>query len=187
MIYNGGAGDPSGDPYYARFLSEENGGEDVLSQNISTIPGDVYEISFYAEDGAGHNFQTDFSFGNVTENLGPAFSIGPGEWYNGWTNFTFSLTASALDTELAFLIYADTQSEFGVTGISVTPVPLLEEALCNGKVEVMVTNCTSPVIIQVSTNMIDWATVCTDTAPCTFTDSCIMFPHCFYRAAVLVQ
>ena len=186
-IYTWGSGAPPGDPYYARFEFEEGGGLDDLSQIISTIPGDVYDISFYAEDGDGHNGETDFSFGNVTEDLEPAFSIGPGEWYYGWTNFTFSLTATALDTELAFLVSADTGSEFGVTGISVTPVPRLEEVLCRGAFQLMVTNCTSPVIIQASTNMIDWVTVCTNTAPCIFTDSCAKAPRCFYRAAVLVQ
>ena len=178
-IQNGGYNDP----YYARFNFEWEG-NDTLSQEISTIPGAVYDISFWAEDGAGHNFGTYFDFGNITEDLGPAFSTGPGQWYLGWTNFTFDLTASALETDLAFVIAADTGSEFGVDDISVTAVPQLQACAMGGKFQVTVTNCNSSVIIQASTNMVDWVDVCTNGAPCTFTDACV-HPRCFYRAKVV--
>lgn len=175
------------DPYYARFEYEQSGAGDLLSQEIATIPGDLYDISFDAEDGGGHNFQTAFSFGAATEDLGPAFAIGPGEWYEGWTNFSFDLMAAEVETELSFLIWADIGSEFGVDDISVTPVPQLSETVTEGKFQVTVTNCCASVVIQVSTNMIDWVNVCTNTAPCTFTDSCAAHPKCFFRAAVLQQ
>jgi hypothetical protein len=123
MLFEGGSSDPAGDPFYARFLTEESGSSDILSQNIPTVPGDIYLVSFYAEDGAGHNFTTDFSFGNFTADLGIAFEIGPGEWFRGWTNFSFTLSATQSATDLSFLVNADTGSEFGVTGISVTVLP----------------------------------------------------------------
>ena len=187
MIYNGLPG-PGGNDYYARFLNEESGSADILSQDISTIPGDIYLVSFYAEDGAGHNFATDFSFGDFSYDLGNAFAIGPGEWWQGWTNFSFTVTADQSLSDLSFLINADTQSEFGVTGISVTavPQPLLQVACVSGKFQVTVTNATSQVVIQASTNLMDWVNVCTNTAPCTFTNDCSL-PRRFFRVAMNAQ
>jgi hypothetical protein len=177
----------AGNSDYAQFLNEQSGSADILSQEVSTIPGDIYLVSFYAEDGAGHNFGTDFSFGDFSDNLGNAFAIGPGKWLQGWTNFSFTVTATESLSDLSFLINADTQSEFGVTGISVTAVsqPELQEACVGGKFQVTVTNTTSEVIIQASTNLVDWVNVCTNTAPCTFTDACAM-PRCFFRAEVII-
>jgi len=188
MIFEGGSNDPAGDPFYARFLTEESGNSDILSQNIPTVPGDIYLVSFYAEDGAGHNFTTDFSFGNFTVDLGPAFEIGPGEWFRGWTNFSFTLSATQSQTDLSFLVNADTGSEFGVTGISVTevPRPILEGATVAGEFLVMVTNASFPVIIQDSTNLVDWVSVSTNTAPCTVTNDFSM-PQRFFRVAIVAQ
>lgn len=173
------------DPYYARFTFE-TGGNDTLFQEISTMPGDLYDISFYAEDGDGHNFGTSVDFGNVSEDLGPSFSTGPGQWYAGWTNFNFDVMAAAFETDLAFIIAADTGSEFGVDDISVTPVPRMQSGIVNGKFKLSVTNCSAQVVIQASADMVNWVTVCTNMAPCSYTDACAM-PRCFFRAAVLVQ
>jgi hypothetical protein len=172
------------DPYYARFTAEQSGSGDILSQDIATIPGEVYDIDFAAEDGAGGNFETDFSFGNFTDNLGAAFSIGPGQWFTGWTNFNFLVTATELETELSFLIYADAGSEFGVDDISAVAVPQLQAAVVGSKFQMMVTNTSGPVIIQATTNMINWINVYTNTAPFTFTDPC-KFHRCYYRAAIV--
>lgn len=187
MIYNGVPG-PAGNDYYARFLNETSGSADILSQEISTIPGDIYLVSFYAEDGAGHNITTDFNFGDFSYDLGNAFAIGPGEWWQGWTNFTFTLTATEAETDLSFLVKADTQSEFGVTGISVmaVPQPELREAFVGGKIQVTVTNCNSQIIIQSSSDMVDWVNVYTNTAPCSYTDPCVM-PRRFFRVAMVAQ
>jgi hypothetical protein len=173
------------DPYYARFTSESEG-NDILSQDISTVPGDIYEISFNAEDGDGHNFGTYFDFGNFQDDLNNTFETGPSKWLVGWTNFNFAVTATEDESDLSFIIAADTGSEFGVDDISVVAVPKVIAMPCAGNFQVTVTNCTSQVIIQASTNMVNWVTVCTNTAPCTFTDAaCMKFPQRFYRAAVL--
>lgn len=172
------------DPYYARFLFEQGGGGDILSQEIATIPGETYDITFWAEDGAGHNFETDFNFGNFTDDMGPVFSIGPGEWLTGWTNFNFDVTASELETELSFLVSADTGSEFGVDDISVVAVPELQGAKVGATFQVTVTNSSGPMIIQATTNLVNWATVYSNTAPFTYTDSCAL-PYRFYRAAIV--
>jgi hypothetical protein len=190
MIAGTGAGGPDGDAYYAQFLNEESGSVDILSQDISTIPGDIYAVSFYAEDGAGHNFETDFSFGNFTDNLGNTFATGPGQWLQGWTNFDFTLSATQTETDLSFIIAADTQSEFGVTGVSVTqvPAPDFEGAKVGNTFQVTVeTPASYSMVIQASTNMVNWVNVYTNAAPFTFTDSCSAFPQRFYRAALVAQ
>lgn len=190
LIYDGGSSDPAGDPYYAQFLNEESGSSDILSQDVSTIPGDIYLVSFYAEDGAGHNFGADFSFGSFSYNLNNAFAIGPGEWWQGWSNFDFTITATQAESDLSFLINADRQSEFGVTGISVTqvPVPDFEGVKVGNTFQVTVSSPASySTVIQASTNMVNWVNVYTNTVPFTFTDSCAAYPNCYYRAAMVVQ
>jgi hypothetical protein len=190
MIAGTGADGPAGDAYYAQFLNEESGAVDILSQDISTIPGDIYAVSFYAEDGAGHNFETDFSFGNFTDNLGNTFATGPGQWLSGWTNFDFTLSATQDETDLSFIIAADMQSEFGVTGVSVTQVPSpdFDGVKVGNTFQVIVSSPASySTVIQASTNLVDWVNVYTNAAPFTFTDACSMYPQRFYRAALVAQ
>ncbi|HEY1787280.1 MAG TPA: hypothetical protein VGJ73_03955 [Verrucomicrobiae bacterium] len=174
-------------PYYARFLNE-TAGNDILSQDIATTPGDMYDISFWAEDGDGHNLDAEFNFGNFSYNLLQAFAIGPGEWYSGWTNFTFDVTATELETDLSFVIAADTGSEFGVDDVSVVPiVPDFEGVAVGTNFQVTVSTPASySTMIQASTNMINWVTVCTNTPPFTYTDCMSQFPRRFYRAALVL-
>lgn len=174
------------DPYYARFLFEPSA-NDILSQEIATTPGDVYDIHFWAEDGAGHDMAAYFDFGNFSTNLLTVFSIGPGEFYSGWTNFNFDVTATELKTDLSFVIWADTGSEFGVDGVSVVQLPVLHAAAVGSNFNVTVTSPSSAIVIQASTNLVDWVAACTNTPPFTFTDSIPLY-HCrFYRAATIVQ
>jgi hypothetical protein len=190
MIAGTGNDGPNGDAYYARFLNEESGSGDILSQDIPTIPGDIYEVSFYAEDGAGHNSETEFSFGNFTDNLANTFATGPGQWLQGWTNFDFTLMASQTETLLSYMIWADTGSEFGVTGVTVTPVPAPDfDGLKVGNTfQVTVeTPVSYSILIQATTNMVNWVNAFTNTAPFTFTDSCLAYPQRFYRAALVAQ
>lgn len=174
------------DPYYASFLFEPSG-NDMLSQEISTTPGDVYDIDFWAEDGAGHDAAANFYFGNFSTNLLSVFSIGPGEWYTGWTNFNFDVTATELQSELLFAIWADTGSEFGVDDISVVQLPVFNGAAVGTNFNVTVTSPSSATVIMASTNLVTWAPVYTNTPPFTFTDSISQYPGRFYRAAVIVQ
>lgn len=174
-------------PYYAQFLNEWNGGGDVLSQGIATTVGAVYDISFSAEDGAGHDSGAEFSFGNFSANLLPAFSIGPGEWYTGWTNFTFQVTASELESDLSFAIAADSSSEFGLDNISVVELPDFEGAVVGKTYHVIVSSPATLTVIQASTNCCHWVNVYTNMAPFTFTDSISQYPQRFYRAAVFVK
>jgi hypothetical protein len=174
------------DPYYARFLFEPSA-NDILSQDISTTPGDVYDIVFWAEDGAGHDLDAEFDFGNFSANLLPTFTIGPGEFYTGWTNFNFDVTATELETELSFVIWADTGSEFGVDDISVVQLPVFNAAAVGGNFNVTVTSPAFTTVILASTNLVNWVAVFTNTPPFTYTDSMSLHPSRFYRAAVIVQ
>lgn len=175
-------------PYYARFTWETEG-SDTLSQDIATIPGDLYDINFWAEDGGGHNFEAEFNFGSFSYNLLPTFAIGPGEWYSGWTNFNFDVTATELQTDLSFLISADLGSEFGIDDVSVVSmVPDFEGVAVGTNFQVTVSTPASyATIIQASTNMVNWVSVCTNTAPFTYTDCMSQFPQRFYRAALVVS
>jgi hypothetical protein len=180
------AGPGYNNPYYASFLFEPSG-NDILSQDISTTPGEVYDIDFWAEDGAGHDAAANFDFGSFSTNLLNVFSIGPGEWYTGWLNFNFDVTATELETELSFMIWADTGSEFGVDDISVVQVPVCCCAAAGTNFKVTVTSPSSATVIMASTNMINWVAICTNTPPFTYTDCMSLYPRRYYRAAVIVQ
>lgn len=173
------------DPYYARF-TYESAGNDTLSQNVSTTPGAVYDINFWAEDGDGHNFSAEFNFGNFSANLINPFAIGPGQWYSGWKDFNFDVTATELQTDLSFVIAADMGSEFGVDNVSVIAVPDFEGVAVGTNFDVTVSSPTNATIIQASTNLINWVAVYTNTPPFTFTDCMSQFPRRFYRAAIVV-
>jgi len=176
-----------GNPNYARFNFEPGGGNDTLSQEIATAPGAVYDINFWAEDGAGNNFSAEFNFGTYSANLINAFAIGPGKWYSGWKDFNFEVTATELETDLSFVVAADSGSEFGVDNISVVPVPDFDAVAVGTNFEVTVASPAYSTIIQASTNMINWVCVCTNTPPFTYTDCLAQFPHRFYRAAIVMK
>lgn len=121
------ASDGINDGYYARFTYDPNG-PDTLSQTLSTIPGTIYDVAFSVEDGSGHNFETELTFGNSTDDLAPTFETGPGDYLEGWTNLNFDFTATSPETELSFTVLADTGSEFGVDNVSAMPEPAPEPA-----------------------------------------------------------
>lgn len=174
------------DPYYARFTFEPEG-DDTLSQELATTPGDEYAINFWAEDGDGHNFGAEMNFGTFSADLLSSFDNSPGG-PSGWQDFSYDVTATELDTDFSFVIAADEGSEFGVDDISVTPVPDFEGIAVGNRFHVTVsTPAGYSTIIQASTNLIGWACVYTNTPPFTFTDSMTQFPHRFYRAAIVVQ
>lgn len=174
------------DPYFARFLYEP-AGNDVLSQNIATTPGAVYAINFWAEDGDGHNLEAEFNFGDFSANLINPFAIGPGEWYSGWKDFSFEVTATELETDFSFVIAADMGSEFGVDDVSVVAAPDFEGVAVGTNFLVTVSSPAYATIILASTNLVNWAPVYTNIPPFTFTDSMSQFPCRFYRAAEVVQ
>jgi hypothetical protein len=174
-------------PYYAQFNFEPGGGNDILSQELATTPGAVYDINFWAEDGAGNNFGAEFNFGAFSANLINAFAIGPGKWYSGWKDFNFDVTATELQTELSFVIAADAGSQFGVDDISVVALPDFDAVAVGTNFEVTVSSPAYSTIIQASTNMINWVCVCTNTPPFTFTDCMSQFPRRFYRAAIVAK
>ena len=177
----------NGDPYAARSEFEYYGEDDQISQNISTTPGVVYDVNFWANDGQGQNF-IGVKFGNFTTNLTDFFNIGPGEWIVGWTNIDFKVTATSSESDLEFDIAADTTSDFFLDDISVSPVtPMMQAAPVGKTFQITVTNPPASTVIQASTNLFDWTDVYTNTPPFTFTDTFAAFPYRFYRAAVFSE
>jgi hypothetical protein len=179
-------------PYFASFQADgpggEPGGEDIISQDLATTIGGLYDINFMAEDGAGYNFQATMNFGSFSANLLNAFATGPGESYSGWKDFNYEVTATELETDLSFVIAADNGSGFGLDNISVVPVPDFDCAVMGTNFDVTIASPTNySMILQASTNMVSWVNVCTNMTPFTFTDSVCQFPHRYYRAALVVQ
>ncbi len=175
------------DPYYARFTYESEG-NDTLSQEVATTPGTVYDISFSAEDGAGHNLGAELNFGGSSFDLQSAFETGPGQWASGWKDFSFEVTATELETDFSLVVAADLGSEFGIDDISIVPVPDFAGVVVGKTYQVTVdTPASYSTVIQASTNMVNWVNVYTNTAPYTFTDSISQYPCRFYRAAIVMQ
>jgi hypothetical protein len=175
------------DPYYAQFNYEAEG-NDTLSQEVATTVGTVYDISFSAEDGAGHNLGAELNFGGSSFDLQSAFETGPGQWASGWKDFTFDVTATELETDFSLVVAADLGSGFGIDDISIVPVPDFAGVVVGNTYQVSVDSPAGyTTVIQGSTNMVNWVNVYTNTAPYIFTDSISQYPRRFYRAAIMGQ
>jgi hypothetical protein len=110
------------------------------------------------------------------------------------TGLTFNSVGDLFAEDLSGNIYEFTpggvRSNFASglnqpTGLAFQPVPELAAAVTNGVIQVAVT-MPSPyqsTIVQVSTDMTNWTSVCTNTPPFTFTDPMgTTLPCRFYRA-----
>jgi len=181
--------------YYARFWFEPEG-NDIISQTLATVPGVTYDISFSAEDGGGHNFVARFSFGDFSTDIMQPLETGPGTIQSGWMDFDFTFTATADETDLSFLIGADTGSEFGVDNVSVVAAPPTNTcsnvSFCrdaDGTVHSTWKGATGKTYrVEVSSNLVNWTALTNLTA--TNADGCFEicempprnWPQRFYRA-----
>ena len=103
------------------FLGE-GGGVASLSQVLSTVPGQTYQLSFWLNNVQSGTTQLFFvSWGNT--NL--LALVNPPSF--GWTNYQFTVTALDTNTLLEFNEENDPFG-FGFDDVSVLPVPLIASA-----------------------------------------------------------
>jgi hypothetical protein len=116
------------DNYYVSFYNE--GGTGTLSQQISTISGQAYQVSFWLYNtsnlwGYPGNGGFSFTWGNdILFNL-----IAPPNF--GWTFFTFTALADSSITNLALTGHNE-PGAFWLDNVSVNPVPLPPSMLLFG-------------------------------------------------------
>ena len=93
----------------------------ILSQSIATSSGATYEIIFWLANGEGtpNNFSASFGFSNLL-----SLVDSPGQ---GYTQYTYFLTASSASTLLSFNLQQD-PSYWHLDDISVVPTATPEPA-----------------------------------------------------------
>ena len=95
-----------------------------LSQNLPTIPGQAYQLSFWLDNsksGAGQQFQANWNANTVSSNSLYVLNNPPAL---GWTNLQFIVTATGTNSVLQFK--AENQpGGFGLDDVSVKPLPVL--------------------------------------------------------------
>jgi glucose/arabinose dehydrogenase len=147
-----------------------------------------------AFDRAGDLFAADNNSGKITE-IAPdgtqsIFATGLGAPIGLAFNSVGDLFAANLSGNIYEFTPGGVRSNFASglnqpTGLAFQPVPELAAAVTNGGIQVAVT-MPSPyqtAIVQVSTDMSNWSSVCTNTPPFTFTNSIDPTLPCrFYRA-----
>lgn len=97
-----------------------------LSQTVTTTPGQVYVFSFWlfnASSGTPNEFTASWDGSNVVDLVNR-----PGM---AWTNFQFLITASSSATTISFGFQND-PSYWGFDDVSVTPLPVLQNANVTG-------------------------------------------------------
>jgi sugar lactone lactonase YvrE len=137
---------------------------DGTTNLFATVPGHPNALRF---DGAGDLFVVVDSGMNGTNVA--IIEIAPGS-----TQSTF---ASGFNDQL--------QLANETFGLAFQPIPTLQAAAVNGTFQLTVT-MPSPyytAIVQASTNLLNWCSVCTNTPPFTFMDSPVA-PSRFYRAVL---
>jgi VPDSG-CTERM motif len=101
-------GGPAHTGQYAWQAGSVGGLDDYISQNLTTIPGDTYQIGYWLNTSTGANNQQGYynftsTFGATTlQNISPPVT---GSSF-GYTEFTFTQTATGSSTVLSFGIQA---------------------------------------------------------------------------------
>ena len=195
IFANGLAFDRAGNLFVAYFLSQggaiykftPDGAQSTFFSSASEYPAGL------AFNGAGDLFVSDvlnnviYKFAtNGTESIfatgqfrphGLAFDSSGNLFVGNYTNITEITPGGAQSVFASGLSLAN--------GVAFQPVPELAAAATNGIIQVAVT-MPSPyysTIVQVSKDMVNWTSVCTNTPPFTFTNSIdTTLPCRFYRA-----
>ncbi|HEV2319183.1 MAG TPA: hypothetical protein VGV18_05500, partial [Verrucomicrobiae bacterium] len=164
------------------------GGIGYVSQNVPTVPGQSYILSFWLADPQGGTvaqFLANWN-NNIIYNVlnPPAFD---------WSNLVFYVTATTTNTFLQFGARNDNATGlFGLDDVSVTPIPSFNPSLvAQGPNTVSLTwNSLAGATYQVqySTNLLstNWSTLSTNTAagPTLSLTVPVTSPWAFYRIAV---
>ena len=150
---------------YGAFLGDTSVA--TLSQNLATVPGQNYLVSFWLDNpqsGSGQEF-----FMNWNTNAGNASQIylleNPPVF--AWTNLTWILAATATNTVLQFGA-ANPPNYFGLDDVSAIPIPPPSIAAAGiTRAAFSLTFYTVPGVsyqVQWSTNLFTWTPVSTNTA-----------------------
>jgi uncharacterized repeat protein (TIGR01451 family) len=150
-----------------------------------TLPFGVSLVSANVTQGSVTNsgFALSWNVGTLAVNAGAqlAFTVQPA--FVG--NILNSAVASSATTD------PNPDNDTASVGVSVTPPPAVAPQLTGimttgaGTIQFSVTNGTSPVIIQASTNLVNWVSIATNTPPFTFSDTTTNgIPYRFYRAVL---
>jgi hypothetical protein len=150
---------------YGAFLGDTSLA--TLSQNLTTVPGQNYLVSFWLDNpvtGSGQAFQVNWNTNAASTNR--VFSLASPPAFS-WTNLALVLTATGTNTVLQFGA-ANPPNYFGLDDVSATPVPVpsIIAAGHNSNSFNLTCYAVAGVNYQVlcSTNLITWNPVSTNTA-----------------------
>ena len=102
------------------FFAGSGPSEDMISQSIPTIAGQVYSVSFFLDNLGGTPSQFTGTFGGTT-----LLSLtNPGSF--GFTEFTDTVVATGSSTTLSFAAF-QLPTAFGLDDVSVLPVTAVPE------------------------------------------------------------
>jgi hypothetical protein len=172
------------------FIFGQSGSLAYLSQNLVTIPGQDYLLSFWLTDNQGGSteiFQANWNTNATTTNT--IYNLTNPTSAFAWTNLNFVVTATGTNTTLQFA-GQNNLDFFGLDDVSVTPIPL-PTVTSFGKMTNAFTlnwNSLTGIVYQVQykTNLLQagWLTNTTLTATAavtSFTNAIGPAPQRFYR------
>jgi hypothetical protein len=109
---------PRSGSFWAGF-SSASGQNDTISQTIPTVPGGVYDFSFWVNNLSGE----DASYLTASWGATAVLQITPGDNVaaNGWTRFDFIVIATGTNTTINFS-GRNAASQIGLDDVSATPV-----------------------------------------------------------------
>jgi subtilase family serine protease len=167
----------------------------VIYQTLPTYPGQKYLLSFWLFNptgGAGEQFEVNWNTNSPTTNTIYSLSNPPAL---AWTNVSFVVTATGLNTTLQFGAY-NQPNYFGLDDVSVTPVPPPSfssvATATNGMAFTWATLANVGYIVQYKTNLLqpNWLnlggsiTAGTNTLTLLDTNAFSSSPERFYRVSV---
>lgn len=106
---------PHSGTYAATFGSIDSNTPNVITQNLTTTPGQSYILSFWLANEGGHpsKFAVDFD--------GTHYTVNPDAF--GWTKYSYTVTTPDESTLLSFSFY-QVPAFFHLDDVSVSAVPI---------------------------------------------------------------